>query len=277
MATITGLTATRMEAIEASSVVSGVINGSGHLILTKHDGSTIDAGAVLGSVPSASDTVQGIVELATAAEAIAGVDTTRAVTPAGLASAVGTLVPDSSTTVKGKVQLSTSIEAIAGTSATKAITPATLLAVLNAFLGNIYPVGSIYMSTVATNPSTLFGVGTWTAISGQFLMGQDGTHAAGSTGGALTKTLSTAEMPSHTHTATAASDAHTHNIGRDTDGASGTTRFTVHNTGVSGATATSPTSSDSHTHGITVANTGSGTAFSILPPYVAVYIWKRTA
>jgi len=266
-----------MEAIEAASVVSGTINGSGHLILTTHDGSTIDAGYVLGSVPDASETVKGLVELATTVEAAAGSDTIRAVTPAGLTAAVGTLVPDASSSVKGKVQLANSIEAIAGTNTTKAITPADLAAVLAAFLGTIYPIGSIYMSTSSTNPNTLFGVGTWAQIQGQFLMGQDGSHAAGSTGGALTKTLSTSEMPAHNHTATIASDAHTHNIGRDTDGGSGTTRFTVHNTGVSGATATSPTSSDSHTHGATIANTGGGAAFSILPPYVAVYIWKRTA
>jgi len=277
VATVTGLTADRMEAIEAASVVSGTINGSGHLILTTHDGSTIDAGYVLGSVPDASETVKGLVELATTVEAAAGSDTIRAVTPAGLTAAVGTLVPDASSSVKGKVQLANSIEAIAGTNTTKAITPADLAAVLAAFLGTIYPIGSIYMSTSSTNPNTLFGVGTWAQIQGQFLMGQDGSHAAGSTGGALTKTLSTSEMPAHNHTATIASDAHTHNIGRDTDGGSGTTRFTVHNTGVSGATATSPTSSDSHTHGATIANTGGGAAFSILPPYVAVYIWKRTA
>ena len=52
MATVTGLTADRMMAIEASSVVGGSINGSGHLILTKHDGSTIDAGNALVAVPS---------------------------------------------------------------------------------------------------------------------------------------------------------------------------------------------------------------------------------
>lgn len=47
MATITGLTADRMLEIEAESVVSGEIVG-GNLILTKFDGSTIDAGPVLG-------------------------------------------------------------------------------------------------------------------------------------------------------------------------------------------------------------------------------------
>lgn len=48
MATVTGFTAARMLAIEAASVVGGVINGSGHLILTKHDASTIDTGSVIG-------------------------------------------------------------------------------------------------------------------------------------------------------------------------------------------------------------------------------------
>lgn len=48
MAEVTGLNATRMLAIEAASVVSGTVNGAGHLILTKHDGSTIDAGYVVG-------------------------------------------------------------------------------------------------------------------------------------------------------------------------------------------------------------------------------------
>lgn len=47
MATITGLTADRMLAIEAASVVDGEIIG-GNLILTKHDGSEINAGPVLG-------------------------------------------------------------------------------------------------------------------------------------------------------------------------------------------------------------------------------------
>ena len=47
MATVTGLTAVRMLEIEAESVVDGEIIG-GHLILSKHDGSTIDAGPVLG-------------------------------------------------------------------------------------------------------------------------------------------------------------------------------------------------------------------------------------
>jgi microcystin-dependent protein len=47
MATITGLTAERMLEIEAASVIEGEIVG-GNLILTKHDGTTINAGPVVG-------------------------------------------------------------------------------------------------------------------------------------------------------------------------------------------------------------------------------------
>jgi hypothetical protein len=48
MTTVTGLTADRMLAIEAASVVDGDVDGSGNLILTKHDGSQINAGSVIG-------------------------------------------------------------------------------------------------------------------------------------------------------------------------------------------------------------------------------------
>lgn len=88
MATVESLTKDRMLAIEAASVVDGEINGSGHLILTRFDGSTIDAGYALVAVPSASTTVSGVVELATSSETSALTDTTRAVTPASLSSLI---------------------------------------------------------------------------------------------------------------------------------------------------------------------------------------------
>lgn len=52
----------------------------------------------------------------------------------------------------------------------------------NDLIGKIYPVGSIYISVSATNPATLFGVGTWEEVSkGRVLWGADDSHAAGST------------------------------------------------------------------------------------------------
>ena len=62
-----------------------------------------------------------------------------------------------------------------------------------------YPVGAIYVSTVATSPSELFG-GTWEALEqGRVLIGQGTDYAAGSTGGEKEHAITTAEMPAHNH------------------------------------------------------------------------------
>lgn len=50
MAEFTGITADKADEILGMSVVSGEINGSGHLILTRDNGSTIDAGDFTGIV-----------------------------------------------------------------------------------------------------------------------------------------------------------------------------------------------------------------------------------
>lgn len=81
MATITGLTAARMLAIEDATVVSGAFDSAGHLIMTRENGTTFDAGVM----PDATSVVKGIVELATIAETTTGTDAVRAVTPAGVA------------------------------------------------------------------------------------------------------------------------------------------------------------------------------------------------
>ena len=163
---------------------------------------------------------------------------------------------------------------------------------IQSFIKTMYPVGSIYMSVNATNPSTYFG-GTWVAWgAGRVPVGintsDSNFNTVEKTGGAPTVTLTTAQMPAHTHTFTGSSattsskGAHTHNIGRDTDGGSGSSRYTVHSAGVSGAGGTSPTSSaGAHTHTVTAngtnANTGGGGAHSNLQPYIVCYMWKRTA
>jgi hypothetical protein len=86
------MTSVSMEAIRDGSVVSGTIDGSGHLILTTYGGSTIDAGAILGTVPSATTSVQGVVQLATGTEAVTGTNATKAITPSTLTSALASLV-----------------------------------------------------------------------------------------------------------------------------------------------------------------------------------------
>ena len=143
----------------------------------------------------------------------------------------------------------------------------------------IYPVGSIYMSTVSTNPATLFGFGTWEAMpAGRVLLAQGKsswgtTYNAGSTGGEATHQLTVGELPAHNHSAstnTTGSHAHTYRTfygttGYGPDGSSD--REQTINTGSSG----------NHSHTVTINNTGSNQAHNNLQPYIAVYIWKRTA
>lgn len=82
MATITGMTADAMAAIRDSHIVSAEFDSANNLILTKFDGTQINAGAI----EAATAVLAGVVELATSAETITGTDGTRVVTPAGLMS-----------------------------------------------------------------------------------------------------------------------------------------------------------------------------------------------
>lgn len=123
----------------------------------------------------------------------------------------------------------------------------------------LYPVGSVYVNaTVDTNPSALLGFGTWTAFgAGRVLVGVDAGQAEfdnlGETGGAKTHTLTTAEMPAHTHT-----------INTWTAGAGGGGEaLSSNNTTASSAPSTS--------------STGGGGAHNNLQPYITVYMWRRTA
>lgn len=59
-------------------------------------------------------------------------------------------------------------------------------------------VGSIYMSMIATSPATLFG-GTWVQMENRFLLGAGSGYVAGATGGEAEHTLTGNEMPSHYH------------------------------------------------------------------------------
>lgn len=104
---------------------------------------------VSATVPDASDTVKGIVELATTAEAAAGTDTVRAVTPAGLAART----PNASTSAVGLVELATDAEAQAGTDTARALTASNLVAAK-----------IITSSTVATTSGTSIdftGIPSW--------------------------------------------------------------------------------------------------------------------
>ena len=145
--------------------------------------------------------------------------------------------------------------------------------------GQAFPVGSVFISVVSTNPATLLGYGTWSAFAtGRMLIGINAGDAdfdtAEETGGAKTHTLAVANLPSHTHTVT--DPGHTHLTQRYPTATGASSGFTI-DTSMSGTLADNTLPTKSATTGITLANTGSGTAVNHMPPYIAVYMWKRTA
>jgi hypothetical protein len=85
-------------------------------------------------------------------------------------------------------------------------------------LAAVYPVGSIYVATVSTNPATLLGFGTWSAFgTGRTLVGIDAGQTefdtVEETGGEKTHVLTIAELASHTHVQNShnhTQDAHNH-------------------------------------------------------------------
>lgn len=113
--------------------------------------------------------------------------------------------------------------------------------------------------------------------------GQTEFDVLGESGGAKTHTLTTGQLPSHDHTfsgTTNTTGAHTHGLGRDQDGASGSVEWVSHSTGITGAEQTytnAMTTEGNHSHTIsgTSGTTGSGQAHNILQPYMTInYIIK---
>ena len=142
----------------------------------------------------------------------------------------------------------------------------------------IYPVGSIYMSTNSTSPATLFG-GTWEPIYSRMLIGAGGLNEAnthnvfgsapagtlgfspGEMGGELQTTLTINEMPSHSHSGYVEFGTNA-NLNTGVPGQYNQINFTYHLDGY---------------HQTYVENTGGSAPHNNMPPYLGVYMWKRTA
>lgn len=162
---------------------------------------------------------------------------------------------------------------------------------------SIYPIGSIYMTTVNVNPTSLFG-GAWEQIEDKFLLSSGNKYQAGSTGGSETHTHN------YSHTHQVPGQGHSHGLGSgwayislyakqvfcrkrsglgtwwDTYQMTGSS-YGVSGTGSSNTTATElGGSTDWTTPGeVTTSsqNTSTTSEAQSLPPYLVVYMWRRTA
>ena len=145
--------------------------------------------------------------------------------------------------------------------------------------GEAFPVGSVFLSVVATNPATLLGYGTWVAIAaGRMLVGFNAGDPDFDTdeevGGAKTHTLATANLPAHNHPVV--DPGHTHLTTRYPTATGALTGFTI-DTSMSGTPVNNTLATASATTGVTTSNTGSGTAVNHMPPFLVLRIWKRAA
>ncbi len=156
------------------------------------------------------------------------------------------------------------------------------------FLNRVYPIGSLYISINNTNPATTLG-GTWTRLKKVFpFAADDEDYPLGTTGGEETHTLTINEMPEHDHNIPSLS-GRTNNAGKHSHTVPGTSaiyggegtlvetwdsRSNDRNGGTEGA--------GEHSHSVTIDSsktqkTGGGESMNNMPPFMAMYMWIRTA
>jgi len=165
---------------------------------------------------------------------------------------------------------------------TGATTAAGAASALQAEIGKLmYPVGSIYINaTSSTNPATLLGFGTWVAFGAgrvpvSYNAGDPSFNTAEGTGGSKD-----AIVVSHSHTASTLGNQT--GITATTPIGSGNGSETRHSqrTLASGYAATGgivTITDPGHDHTTNISTTGSSGTNANLPPYIVVYMWKRTA
>ena len=123
------------------------------------------------------------------------------------------------------------------------------------------PIGSIIMGT-GDNFATQVAVqaiynGTWEQIKDVFLLAAGDNYIAGSTGGEATHTLTVNEMPKHSHNLP---------VDKQYGEATTTERDRIN-----------LTSGIAYNNGYASNETGASQPHNNMPPYLTVYMWRRTA
>ncbi|WP_288879019.1 phage baseplate protein [uncultured Megasphaera sp.] len=146
----------------------------------------------------------------------------------------------------------------------------------------VYPVGSIWESTTSSDPNKLWPGTTWSLMDGGRVLVSSGSYSdssgsysysLGATGGEAKHKLTTNELASHGHGASASTDSHTHTAWTVIGGSD----FLGGHSGNNGKWGNTTTSQNSHSHSINISATGGNGYHENRPPYVVVNRWKRTA
>ena len=142
---------------------------------------------------------------------------------------------------------------------------------------NAYPVGSIYMNINSTNPNTLFGFGTWVRFGeGRMLISQENSNSrwdsAEETGGSESVTLTESQIPGHSHLMIHNTPATTNGLGAIT-----LPHISRGNVGGMGSSDTGLQGTSGTPNVGSTASTGGSSSHDNMPPFIVVYMWKRTA
>ena len=156
----------------------------------------------------------------------------------------------------------------------------TSLTLSETLLGNIFGAGGRYrikdfvFSGSEISPAEDYG-GSWEKVTDRFLVGAGGSYPLESTGGEATHTNTIAEMVSHNHGLPVMNDEG----GYMPENTSMLRSFQVAARANNNQMNINGTATDRAPTGFSgpVGSTGDGQPFSILPPYLAVNIWRRVA
>ena len=135
-------------------------------------------------------------------------------------------------------------------------------------IDRIYPVGSIYISTSSTfNPQNVWG-GTWKKTAdGRCLIGANDTYPLGSTGGEAAHYLTGNEMPPHVHSG---GKVYNYNLSNTGIAASSIDKYGQQFLWIDQSSSSASTIFSTNAE-------GGGASHNNMQPYLAVYIWERTA
>lgn len=145
--------------------------------------------------------------------------------------------------------------------------------------GWVPPVDIVIEMDSGTSPAAIYPDTVWTQLKNCIIIAAGDTFKAGTSGGQARIVLTSANLPSHTHSGTVASvENHSHTTASRRDNyASADARFdSGYDTNSHAGQVTVTTSpAGAHTHTATIGSAGGGQAFDIMNPYYAVNIWQR--
>lgn len=140
-------------------------------------------------------------------------------------------------------------------------------------LDTYYPIGRIYFSTVNVSPASFMG-GSWARIQDRFLLCAGTTYAAGTTGGEANVALDISQLPNHNHVR---QDLVYDQSYAESQLLSARTVYWTFGSQCNIAYDQQTMEHVAMFNGGSTGYVGNGASHNNMPPYEAVYAWKRVA